>query len=121
MCQTDRTSGRGSRWRHHRARALRITPFCGWCGTLKRLQVHHIVPFRLTNDNRQVNLIPLCERCHKRVETVVHHAEAAGSDPATIGMVFSNILRERQALTLLTLREIKNRITANDNNACRPA
>ena len=50
---------------------------CTRCGTTKRLQVHHKIPYRETHDNSLENLITLCARCHaivenKRVPLVIH-------------------------------------------------
>jgi hypothetical protein len=39
------------------------------------LQVHHAIPWRLTRDNSQGNLVPLCRRHHKIIETIFLEAE----------------------------------------------
>lgn len=44
--------------------------FCVLCGTKKRVHIHHIVPYRLTQDNGEKNLVPLCAKHHKLVECV---------------------------------------------------
>ena len=67
---------RGSMWRKIRAETLRLTPFCICCGRFDRLQVHHIIPFRITRDNRQMNLLPLCTKHHKIVESAFIEFEA---------------------------------------------
>lgn len=42
---------------------------CGvWCGK-KKIQCHHIVPFRISNDNSEENLVTLCVSCHGRIES----------------------------------------------------
>jgi len=33
------------------------------------IQCHHIVPYRVTKDNTEPNLITLCTSCHKKEET----------------------------------------------------
>ena len=33
------------------------------------LNIHHIIPYRLTQDNSLENLIPLCRKHHKIVES----------------------------------------------------
>ncbi len=76
MCKTERVNGRGSRWSAIRKEALRRTPFCATCGKTRRLQVHHIIPYRLTMDNTQSNLVPLCISCHKSAESIFHDLEA---------------------------------------------
>lgn len=113
LCRTDRVSGRGSQWRKIRQEIMDRHPFCGWCGTLdrRRLQVHHIVPFRISNDNSPRNLIPLCRTCHRRIETVTVEVEALGVAAFGIFRVMSLQLRQRQAATSALLRRI-----ANDNS-----
>lgn len=96
MCRTERTTGRGSQWNKHRKEAVNERPFCAMCGTKENLQVHHVVPFRLTHDNGQDNLIPLCRKCHKVVETLTHDIEATGSDFPTMKLAIGSMLREHQ-------------------------
>lgn len=80
LCRTGRTTGRGSQWYKASTEARRLAPFCAICGTSHRLDVHHIVPFRLTHDNDQSNLIPLCKKCHKFIESLTHDIEAVEDD-----------------------------------------
>lgn len=110
MCNTTKVTGRGSQWTRIRNEVLDAAPFCAICGTTKRkrLQVHHIVPYRLTHSNDKANLIPLCLRCHKTVETITHGPENANSDHQSMFTFFSNLLRERQLLTFMVLRGLKN-------------
>lgn len=39
---------------------------CLECGRTDRLTAHHIIPFRLTHDNRMENHATLCKSCHMR-------------------------------------------------------
>lgn len=43
---------------------------CKVCGKhcQKDIQCHHIIPYRITRDNSERNLITLCRRCHKKEE-----------------------------------------------------
>jgi len=41
---------------------------CRICESEERLQVHHIVPYRITQDNSEGNLITLCLSCHNKEE-----------------------------------------------------
>ena len=99
-------NGRGSRWKTIRKEALRRTPFCATCGTARNLQVHHIIPYRLTRDNSQSNLIPLCRSCHKVAESIFHDVEAAGGplDGAKI-MLFCGFA-EKRMLTGMRIKEL---------------
>lgn len=40
--------------------------FCAFCGTRKKIQIHHIIPVSVddTLADRQDNMIALCHRCH---------------------------------------------------------
>ena len=42
---------------------------CALCGKKTMLNIHHIIPYRLTQDNSLENLIPLCRKHHKIVES----------------------------------------------------
>ena len=105
LCRTDRTTGRGSQWRKIRRDAVSRAPFCAMCGTRKNLQVHHVIPFRLTHDNSSDNLVPLCVKHHRMIETLLVSTEEFGFDDvaraAWIGM-----LKERQMATAAKLKEV---------------
>lgn len=111
MCRTGRTTGRGSRWLKARTEALRRNPFCALCGRRRRLQVHHIIPFRLTRDNRQDNLVPVCGKHHKFVENIFLEIERViGGDLETAKLVLGSQIRDRQDITRITLMEIGKRV-----------
>jgi hypothetical protein len=106
LCKPDRVSGRGSQWMRTRKAVLAGAPFCAQCGSRRRLDVHHIVPFRITHDNRLVNLIPLCKGCHKVVESILNDAVLTGIPPGVLLIAFGSMLRERQVATFIKLREV---------------
>ena len=41
---------------------------CRRCSSVNNLQVHHIIPYRETQNNSFENLITLCHKCHVKVE-----------------------------------------------------
>lgn len=48
---------------------------CQRCGAKqgdRQLDVHHVLPYRITKNNHPDNLITLCAACHKIVETVAN-------------------------------------------------
>ena len=94
LCQPDRVSGRGSQWKRIRKEAVKRAPFCAVCGTLKNLQVHHIIPYRITQDNEQNNLVPLCPSCHKKVEIVTQEVERTGITAPILKICFWSMLQE---------------------------
>jgi len=107
LCRTGRTRGRGSQWRKARSETIRKAPFCAMCGTRHNLQVHHIIPFRLTQDNSQGNLVPLCVTHHRMVETALVTTEQFGFDDVT-SLAWIGMLRERQMATAAKLKEVIN-------------
>jgi len=44
---------------------------CQCCGTKSRLEIHHIIPFRISQNNTYNNLITLCKTCHLRTENAI--------------------------------------------------
>lgn len=104
LCRTPRIRGRGSRWTTIRKAALRQTPFCAFCGRTRHLQVHHIIPSRLTRDNSLTNLIPLCRACHKRVEAVFHDVEAVDPPLPVTKLVLFCSIHARRTVTLHMLK-----------------
>lgn len=107
MCNTDNTSSRGKNWQKIRKESLKIAPFCALCGTTKKLQVHHIIPYRLTKDNSQSNLIPLCIKHHKMVEwQTINMIDTNPHDLKTHQFVIRNMLKEYQIATAIKLKEL---------------
>ncbi|MEG3639297.1 HNH endonuclease signature motif containing protein [Magnetococcus sp. PR-3] len=100
------SNDRGSGWHAARTEALRRAPFCGVCGAQEHLEVHHIVPFRVSQDNSQSNLIPLCRRCHRRVDEAFRKIEWMLQDSKTAKLMFWLALKERQLLVVVQIRQI---------------
>lgn len=61
---------------------------------MKGLQVHHLAPYRLSFDNSDENLMPLCVKHHKVVETLTLELEATGLPPDEIKFAMGNLLTE---------------------------
>ena len=105
LCNGQRTTGRGSQWGKTRKQVLALFPFCAVCGTMKKLQVHHITPFRLTHDNSKGNLIPLCTKHHKWIEMMFVETERFGVSAET-EIVWRNMMRSVQAVTAAKIKQI---------------
>ena len=103
LCNSDRITGRGSQWKKTRNESINLQPFCSLCGTNKMLQVHHIAPFRLSYDNSQENLIVLCVKHHKIVESITHDIELTGSTPDDMKFIIGNILSDYSAIQRLRI------------------
>lgn len=106
MCDTDRTNGRGSQWKKIRNIAIKKAPFCAICGTARKLQVHHIIPYRYTNDNTQENLIPLCVKHHKTIEILTNDILKIHKDFTVSQFILKNIFRDYQLATAIKLKEL---------------
>ena len=104
MCQTDRVTGRGSQWNKIRKAVLKKTPFCIICGANQKLQVHHVVPFRLTHDNSENNLVPLCVKHHKYVESITHDIEKVETDLKRMRFILMNIFIDIRNVTFMKLK-----------------
>jgi 5-methylcytosine-specific restriction endonuclease McrA len=61
---------RGTEWNKQRAAAReRDKDTCQHCGVCRKgLDVHHIVPYRVSHSNKASNLITLCRKCHMIAE-----------------------------------------------------
>ena len=90
------TPGRGSRWRAVARAAIRRVPFCAMCPTFRRLDVHHVVPYRLTCDNGSSNLVPLCRTHHAVVEGVTRDVLATGLPLVVAKLALRSMLLEAQ-------------------------
>ena len=87
--------------------------FCAVCGTTKKIHIHHIVPFRYTQDNRVENLIPLCAGHHSQVEQIWKPFFETFDNPAEAGPYVTSVLRARQRATMKRIsRLIKGGQTA---------
>jgi hypothetical protein len=108
LCDTERVSGYGSGWKKIREESLKRARFCAICGTFKNIDVHHIMPYRITHDNSQSNLIALCKKHHKLVETQVNDLLNHGCPE--IKLIHGSILREYQSATRQKLKDIYHAI-----------
>lgn len=72
---------------------------CARCGTTEVIHIHHIEPFRYTQNNNLKNLIPLCNSCHKVVEILTENLLKVDSDKSRVFAIMANILRDRQQHT----------------------
>jgi 5-methylcytosine-specific restriction endonuclease McrA len=63
----------GDDWRKIRERINKRDNYqCQLCGKFDcRLEVHHKIPFGITKDNSDENLITLCCKCHRTVDNLI--------------------------------------------------
>lgn len=81
--------------------------FCVLCGTTKDIHIHHIIPFRLTQDNGLNNLVPLCAKHHVQFErTALPFLESMGDNTQLAQIMLNSILRERQMATYAVIANI---------------
>lgn len=107
LCKPDDLQPRGSRWKSIREDVLRKIRLCAYCGKTGQLEVHHIVPYRITADNHHSNLITLCKSCHYKVETQTKAVEKSGVDPVVLKLFFRTLLVEKLMVNLAMARARK--------------
>lgn len=82
---------------------------CAICGTPKKIQIHHIIPNRLTQDQRKQNLIPLCPKHHIMIERATADLHLLFEDDyEKEQMLLNNIFRTRQMETAVLLKGVKD-------------
>ncbi len=104
LCKPDESQARGSRWKRIRDEVLRKIPLCACCGKTGKLDVHHIVPYRITADNHPSNLMPLCKSCHYKIESQTRAVEKTGIDPEVLKLFFRSLLVEKLMVNLTMVR-----------------
>jgi len=84
--------------------------FCAICGTTKNIHIHHIVPYRYTEDNSVNNLIPVCASCHRKIEVMTWNIidEFKKENLDIVKMIMNNILQSRQSATKEVIRQVIN-------------
>ena len=69
---------------------------CALCGATKDIHIHHIIPFRYTQDNSKDNLIPLCRKHHRVVEIASNKFIEAVKDKDVAKKYLNILLRGKQ-------------------------
>lgn len=58
-----------TRWKFLRNNYVKLNDFCNICGQKpKRIEVHHIEPYRISMNDDLSNLVALCHKCHSKEE-----------------------------------------------------
>lgn len=80
---------------------------CAICGSTKKIHIHHIIPFRYTEDNSLNNLIPLCNSCHRKVEIITWDLldSANWGNFELLKILLNSTLREMQLKIIYTIKE----------------
>ena len=61
----------GKKWPEIRKKVLmRDGNACRICGSTKHLHIHHLIPWKISHSNEDLNLVTLCRKCHPKVEKV---------------------------------------------------
>ena len=90
---------RGSDWHEKREDILKIDDYrCVVCSSTDLIEVHHIIPYRLSHSNQVVNLVTLCKSCHNKIEVNMH-------DKMNFGILPLNFLKELVVSLMLSVGE----------------
>lgn len=79
---------------------------CALCGTPRNIHIHHLVPYRLTHDNKLDNLIPLCASHHKKVETITKPIYEGFDDKELAKSCLNALLRPKQRTAQMVVAKI---------------
>lgn len=90
--------------------------FCAICGTFKDIHIHHIIPYKYTKDNSIKNLIPLCRKHHRIIETCTKDFIDLVEDKNVALFYLNQMLRERQ---LAVFAVIKRRLEERNKNGAK--
>ena len=44
---------------------------CAKCGSKENIEIHHMIPLAMGGTNDEINLIPLCHSCHKKIHAYI--------------------------------------------------
>jgi len=59
----------GKKWPEIRQKVLKRDGYrCKICGSTHHLHVHHLIPWKISRSNEDLNLVVLCRKCHPKVE-----------------------------------------------------
>ncbi len=98
LSRPDREDTPGSPWQKIRDEIIARWPFCAECGTSNGLEVHFIVPYRLTQDSSSPNLVPLCSEHHVLAERAFRAEEREDNFSLEVAQRrLQAYFRERQA------------------------
>ncbi len=89
---------RGNSWSINRKKTLDRDKVCKRCDSDKNLDVHHIIPYKLTQDNSLNNLMVLCRSCHIIHERGYSTLVIDGED-VIIRNVPENVIKEFEELS----------------------
>ena len=63
----------GNGWKEVKKIIRKRDKKCMYCGTRNKMEVHHIIPFRISKNNNIDNLICLCKSCHPHLENLYNY------------------------------------------------
>lgn len=107
--EVERIGRYGAEFSRMKRKHFSNNPICAVCGTPEKIHIHHIVPFRLTQDNSISNLIPLCAKHHIIVERATFPIVEHSKDLEKTKLYLNIILRNRQLETYNHFKERENK------------
>jgi 5-methylcytosine-specific restriction endonuclease McrA len=82
--------------------------FCAICGTKEKIQLHHIIPYKYTQDNNLDNILPLCLSHHRRIDGMTNRLIKSVVNPnfEELKYILNSIYREKQLIMYYIIKEI---------------
>jgi len=90
--------GRSGRWPKFRKEFLKKNFCCESCCTLKNLEVHHIIPFKVNKELelKEHNCLTLCKYCHL---VLAHFKDYRLYNPNVVDDVYKYVIGRMRALS----------------------
>lgn len=83
---------------------------CVLCGKKGKLHAHHIVPVKISKDNSLSNLVSVCDKCHRKLETIGFTILERGGGRAEIRRAELEIIMEAKKDRLNKYMEKREKI-----------
>ena len=98
---------------------------CVMCNKKGKINAHHIIPVAVSHDNSMSNLITVCDRCHKKLETVGYKILEMGGHKVDVRRVELKMIaearkkREKNGKIVETNdQNIDQTVQKNESNGC---
>lgn len=114
-------SERSNQWSVVRKEHLKKEPHCMACGSVKKLEVHHIEPFHI-NPERELdltNLITLCSSCHLTFGHLMDYTSWNSSVREDTSVYYQKVINRPHKIVTQNVKTISDFIRLTINSILR--